>query len=292
MLIAVGLARNCAPVIEGNVRNIYSILANIAPGNFLFLIYENDSRDETSQILLDLQSSLHGLKVITETGVDRLYPERYRRLALCRNRLLQEVFQTIDPSTQGHLMMVDLDDRIGASLQEDQVKLALGTMDQHGLDGVFPVSRPNYYDIFALRAPGWCESDCLELFNRDRSRYGEMAAWFLRVTSKQKSVDEFPRGQLIPVESAFGGVGIYNLQAIRHSKYAVSSNHEQTVCEHVVFNRGLGELAILSDFVVEAPFEHMTWQLESNRKILLKRLGCFIADIRLMVQSLFQGQPR
>ena len=61
------------------------------------------------------------------------------------------------------------------------------------------------------------------------------------------------QGRLIPVESAFGGFGIYLLRSAIARRYDSSAKDR---CEHVAFNRGL-RLAVMPELELAAPSEHL-----------------------------------
>ena len=279
MLIAVGLVKNAGNVVDGNLRALHGVLERTCGDAFTLVVYENDSTDDTARRLAELARSLPRLKVISERGIDTRHPERIARLAHCRERLLAEA-RAIDAATPcTHYVVVDLDSQIAESLRAEQLAAVIRKLDVEGLDGIFPVSTPVYYDIAALRAPPWCDGDCVAERVRDLPRYGAYGAVLMHVVSKQKPIGEFPPGRLLPVESAFGGVGVYRFAAIRDKTYLSHDYATSPFCEHVVLHSQLGRLAIDTDFVVAAPKEHIALRTATAWQLWRQRLRSAVGDV-------------
>ena len=289
MLIAVGLVKNAASVVDRNVRTLHDVLERTCGDAFTIVVYENDSTDDTASRLGQLARSLPRLKVICERGVDARHPERIARIAHCRERLLAEA-RAIDAATPcTHYVVVDLDSRIAESIRPEQLSAAIRKLDDEGLDGVFPLSSPVYYDIAALRAPPWCAGDCILDRVRDLPRYGAYGAVLMHVVAKQKPVGEFPPGSLIPVESAFGGVGVYRFEAIRDKTYLSHDYVTSPFCEHVVLHSQLHKLAIDTDFVISAPAEHIALKTATEWQLWRQRLRSGLGDALRAAQRVFRA---
>jgi hypothetical protein len=72
----------------------------------------------------------------------------------------------------------------------------------------------------------------------------------------------------ISVRSAFGGVGIYDIEAISDAKYFLD-NHPEDVCEHVIFNQSVELKEISTSFIVTAPEEHVSYKRSMVQKLYL-----------------------
>jgi hypothetical protein len=103
--------------------------------------------------------------------------------------------------------------------------------------GVFAVSDPVYYDIYALRHEHWSPGDCWKAFRA--ARVERRAAVFQTlVCDRQVPIgkNEAP----ILVDSAFGGLALYRLSyALKASYVGIDDDGEET-CEHVSFNKDIG----------------------------------------------------
>jgi hypothetical protein len=104
-------------------------------------------------------------------------------------------------------------------------------------DAAFANQPLRYYDIWALRAKGWSESDCWKEYQDLLQTLPEREAKKIAVTSKMKSISE--KSKPIPVDSAFGGLGIYRIQAFLDGEYLGMDSSGNEICEHVHFHQKL-----------------------------------------------------
>jgi hypothetical protein len=92
-----------------------------------------------------------------------------------------------------------------------------------------------YYDIFALRSKGWCESDCWKDARQlVASGMHPLKAWRVSIRDKQKVIE--PTNTWIKVDSAFGGFAIYRIEAFIEGRYSTVTENESGVCEHISLN--------------------------------------------------------
>jgi hypothetical protein len=98
---------------------------------------------------------------------------------------------------------------------------------------LFGNSEPPFYDKWALRSSALgMDYDCL-LDRKQIARRGNCFTYSIAID---------PTGPILPVDSAFSGVALYSLPALRHSGCRYGSPH-QAGCEHVPFHtclRGKG----------------------------------------------------
>ena len=146
------------------------------------------------------------------------------------------------------------------NLDSASLKNALDVMASEGFAGVFPVSTPIYYDLFALRCRRWLNVDIFWIYWPLRLCFPFLPRHKLfRSVCKifQTPVERFDR--FTPVISAFGGLGIYNWNDVKGVWYGANNKFGVRVCEHVVFNKQIvGQLIIFKDLVCVAPKEHFT----------------------------------
>jgi hypothetical protein len=117
-------------------------------------------------------------------------------------------------------------------------------------DACFPIQSHGYYDLLALREKTWMPENPFRIireeilslgldtkdvglfrklineYKKDRIRKRELYAK-MKVFRRQR--------ELIEVESAFGGMGVYQSEIFQKVNYDKFDNHER--CEHVDFNR-------------------------------------------------------
>ena len=275
-----GLARDCEEEIVSNLEALIRIADSRDSCQCHFFLLENDSTDRTGELLCSFRESFSAqVRLWQLPGLSLTRPERIGRLAWCRNFLLEQIQQVvIDPKTSLYVP-IDLDDHIVASLEPASFWRAVDKIEGDVINGIFPLSRPYYYDLLALRAPGWVEADHQELVAAARPRLGWYRALQQFVFTRQLPLSSFAADTLIPVESAFGGIGIYRFGAISSSRYRVNWLDHCFECEHVSFNRGLNDLYIDTDFVVQAPAGHIAYQLMGYWQRLGFRIACALKDI-------------
>jgi hypothetical protein len=229
------------------------------------VIYENDSEDHTAKILEYFKRTHPSFDYISEHGVDRQFHHRPERIAHGRNRLLEYIRQS--QTTYDYMIMIDLDSVLEL-YHNDQLK-ELFKHDVNTWDVLTANCVGRYYDIWALRfdysvwdseihgslwKSGAVDYDCWVKvrFLGDKKKY---------IADNQIQIPA--DGPLIPVNSAFGGFGIYKMSSIQECMY--SANVAQTVtCEHVEFHRQLKErngarIFICPSFIVQGQPEHIVF---------------------------------
>jgi hypothetical protein len=246
-----GVARDCGPHLSGVFANLERIASCYDEVAFCFV--ENDSTDDTQARLAQFGRGRPSFHLFNLDGLGQL-PIRTLRLEYARNLYLS--FARTHPSVAqfDELVVIDMDDAGGFPLEPDRFRAARARLDQDaGLAGVFANQRGLYYDLWALRAAGWCPDDvwlamavaCMTPGVDDESAYERVMA------PRVRSID--PGAAVIDVDSAFGGLGIYRLSALRASPatYHGAQMHVLPVqnnglaivrmqcCEHVSLNLGL-----------------------------------------------------
>jgi len=258
-----GTARDCAIGLRERLEGLERAIARL-DCRVHFHIVENDSSDTTREVLQDFASSRSSVTLLLLDDLTARYPKREDRLAACRNMLLDSIAATSAGSSNGDAdraiyLPVDLDLDIDWSNITTELEEAIRAIHRGDVDGIFPSSTPRYYDIHALRAPGWNTRDAWVMLGESRSRAIAkwLPKWILRaahIHALQVPPQRLMRsGPMFKVDSAFGGFGVYRLQSIIDRTYASTA---QDNCEHVAFNRGL-RLAIRTTLVIPAPEEHL-----------------------------------
>jgi len=238
-VIVCGCTKNSARYIYKHLQLLY----DMAPlfETFKMLIYENDSTDNTVEILEQFKQTHPFFDYISEN-----LQTRVKTLALAhgRNTLLKYI--------QGfeYMIMVDLDDVI-ATFKPSQIKYLF---EHTEWDALFANCLGKYYDIWALRIERdkWTQLcpfqvidyDCWEAVQKYRTR---------QVVS-QHQISIPVSTPLIPVNSAFGGFGIYKVDKI-NGRY--NGFDGRIRCEHVEFHKGMKRLFICPKFLVNKQSEHI-----------------------------------
>ena len=188
--------------------------------NYRVVIFENDSTDQTPAILHMWESDNPRVKIISESILNlvAVMGSRFERLAYCRNRCLEHINGSREFDGYGYIMVVDIDLRGGWSYDglassffadNDWDAVASNSIGYHYL-------RKTYYDTLALKPRTILKKH-----------------WFYRLCGEGW---QFRRNDpLIPVQSAFGGLGLYRREVFLNRRYSGRAG-DREVCEHHAIN--------------------------------------------------------
>ncbi len=208
-----GVARDCSqhlPAVFANLERISSTYDEVA-----FCFVENDSQDDTQALLVEFGRGRQNYNLFNLNGLGQL-PIRTLRLEYARNSYL--AFARLHPSVCDFddLVVVDMDDAAGHPLESTAIQSAQNKLAaQHDLAAVFANQRGLYYDLWALRAKDWCPDDIWLAMATATLNTGlsDDAAYTQVFAPRVRSLD--PGSPPLEVESAFGGLGIYKLAALK-----------------------------------------------------------------------------
>lgn len=255
-IIIAGVCRDTGislPIIYENMNILTSSFKEVQ-----FIFIENGSQDNTKFQLKKLEDSDGRVKVIYLEGLNDLNL-RCHRLEYARNAYLAYIKNSYLLKDFDYLMILDLDEvNIGFSSNHTFKKSIDFLEKNNNCAGVFANQLPNYYDIWALRAPKIWNFDLYEEVFKEIVVNGldfealEKCEKFLNIRPLNISTKTDP----ILVESAFGGLGIYKLSYVlqndvpyigRSVNCFTDKNGNTTlfhaqICEHVSFNRGLRKM--------------------------------------------------
>lgn len=259
-----GLARDCASVLPWSLSSLDGLLQCFRRADVL--VVTNDSIDDTSQVLARWATGSASKMMFRPEGIATAVARRTDRLATLRNFYLLEMRRRIGAGRRFDLMIVFDFDGVnkGPDLAGAVCNAILTAPSDWG--GLFANQRQAYYDIWALRHPKWCPGDCWQEVGRSTKflrgplhRFAATAAVQRYLGRRQVKIkpDEPP----IPVQSAFGGLGIYKLSALDGAWYCGRDEAGLEVCEHVAFHacirqRG-SKLYIMPGLLNDAPLEHL-----------------------------------
>jgi hypothetical protein len=146
-----------------------------------------------------------------------------------------------------------------------------------------------YYDIYALRHPEWSPNDGWHYESNLRSKgMNPLSAREKAIYSRMITID--PRGEWIPVDSAFGGLAIYKRELFENARYSSVLPNGDHVCEHVTLHHTM-RLAGARLFINPA-LVNLGWNTHSESKLLMKRFNRVIKlilwkSIPVMRKNLF-----
>lgn len=250
MTITIGiLARDCAKALHSNIPLVEEV------GRFFkdydVIVYENDSKDDTKSVLTEWQHGNHRVLAIMEDTpkkehirpVEVPFPDksifRIQRMALCRNRILEEVRKRPSPDL---FCFIDID--IEKFFPESVVQaienapadwgalFANGAIYMKSDDRIFPYFMQ--YDSYAYVDRGVDPRKSGTWFVN--KRFHPITA--CRMNWKIKHQD------YLPCHSAFNGLGIYKWRLIKDQEYSLMQTPEleklkACMCEHIPFNMGI-----------------------------------------------------
>ena len=218
-IIICGVVKNCYDKISNNIN--LSIKTGQLFNNYEIIIYENNSIDKTKQILQEFKQNKN-INIISEdidyetikknskiwsykelTGSD--HPCRIEQISNSRNKVIEELNkQKYD--NFNYVIWIDLDSN-GWSLE--------GIIDSFNKKDIWDVvyangieRNTNYYDMYALRGLN--------------SYFGpEIVGEYFWLNIKQIKLKS---NKLIPVCSAFGGIGIFKKNIFKKYNYSCLIN--------------------------------------------------------------------
>ena len=225
----------CCINVEAYIKKNIDIIDNIGEKfkNYIVIIYENDSIDNTRKILL--KNYKKNYYYIFENDISDKIKSRIARIAYCRNKILDKI-KTLS-FNYDYLIMMDLD-----NVTTDKIVNTFDTCfcyDVNKWAGMFANQSDYYYDIFALRVKNFIEFNCWNEYHTYikytdiELNYENRSNIFNNYIGKYKTY--IPPNKLINVLSAFGGFGIYNKKYIENINYSI----ENEECEHVFFNKNI-----------------------------------------------------
>lgn len=230
VLIA-GMARDVAPFVRGEIERLLHCTKDFK--KVQVLVVESDSSDGTLQELDALKLDHFNFNYVSLGALSDTIKSRTERIAYCRNQVSRSLQENTLFSDVDFVMLADLDG-LNNLLTPQKIKQCWDV--KQDWDGIFANQADHYYDIYALRHPDWSPHDCGAQQLRLESILGRTLAHHLAVESKQICLSE--KLDLIEVESAFGGFGIYKKAAFLSGAY-IGSENGVDICEHVPFHSAL-----------------------------------------------------
>lgn len=272
--VLIGAARNIAEKLPHSLRTMIRIAT--LWGQSSIVIAENGSTDDTKAVLEKYRRSDPArFKVLTLDAEANDIPARTMRLALVRNRLLEYVHTHY--STHEYILMVDLDGILD-DFDIYSIRKAFQTPIQGGWDALFANSAGKYYDIWALRSPALNVGfDCWD-FVRHMQLQIRLPPEFAKEIAVKQYQNKIPVDrEPIPVDSAFGGLGLYRLaktvgcvyngqmtscSCTELIKNIIPGSCFPYTCEHVSFHKDMidkhgAKLFILPSLLVKSQDEHL-----------------------------------
>jgi glycosyltransferase involved in cell wall biosynthesis len=228
------------------------------------VLYENDSTDNTVEILTKFKKDNICFEFISETNIiERIkYTHLHNRVQIlehCRNTLLAYILKHF--VEYDLMIMIDLDN----VLERFNPKTILNAF-KYGDDWSALTANciGKYYDIWALRISDkiWRNDIHGKIWPKPLMH----DCWSQMVDNVHPRICINEYQQVIPINmpliqtsSSFGGLGIYKIKDIYACKYNSYNNlYMFCQCEHVLFHTKInGKIFICPSLLVSCPLEHI-----------------------------------
>lgn len=230
-IIICGIVRNCEYGLRRNIP-VINKLCDMAK-SYHVIMYENDSTDDTKQILREWEKSRPNIHITvndfntktipTKSNVNRFFSRaRIEKMAFYRNKYLEYIEQK--KLTADFIIIIDID------------------VDCFSLDGIID-SFEKYPQWDAVAANGYIYSPSAFFRKRYNDSYALVECGMEDIPQTEKSIKNkqykwafMKKGMpLLRVFSAFGGLAIYKFDAIKDCRYSAIDNDDKRVevrCEH------------------------------------------------------------
>jgi hypothetical protein len=284
-VVIAALARDCELALKDNIP-----LINELRNKFLWshvVVVENDSKDNTKEILFDWEKKNKDVKIISQDFGSKTIPDvtieitspttslyRIEKMSFYRNIYLDYIAtlsQEID-----YVIMIDIDVK---NFSVNGIVNSINTVNDNW-GGIFAngitknrflgFESKIYYDIFAVY-----EYPFRELFSYTSQSLEKTFRTINKNIKKQKFYN---------VISAFGGIGIYKYSAIKSLRYkAVKNafNENEGICEHIPFNMSIVEAQYKNYISRELLLEYGSHNFGLILKLFLHpKLFRFISNFR------------
>ena len=233
-VLLAGPVRNASAQIENDLRNLLSSLDQFK--EVFCLVIESDSDDDTVLRLEQFSKEFGNFSFISVGNLSKKLSKRTDRIAYCRNLIVDAVAADLKYSKIDYIAMADMD---GMNGLVTPAKIAQCWEVDEPWDVITANQLGEYYDTWGLSHPYWNPMDCWEQKRQLENLLGNNMAQNIAVTCKQSPID--PRADLIEVDSAFGGLGIYRREAFLAGRYAGTDDLAGgiDVADHTPYHREL-----------------------------------------------------
>jgi hypothetical protein len=228
--------RNPSKKFIKSIKKMYKIGKKFS--QFKILIIESDSSQKYHSYLNSFlgNNNIEIIKLGNLKSQIKYGDLRTARIAFARNTYLRYLKKHKKYQTYDYLIAFDSD---GISNLISYNKICEAISIKKDWSAQFPNQLIFYYDIYALRSKNWVEENYK--ITRDRYLSEGFSPKDAIVKSLSNKIIHINKNRgLIPVQSAFGGFGIYKVSRIGNSEY-IGTNNGSSKCEHVSFNKEINK---------------------------------------------------
>jgi hypothetical protein len=214
-------------------------------GTVEYFLVESDSNDSTPKILTTLKAENLGFDFKSLGELRTRFPDRIERIRHCRNVYVEYIKDEYPERKWDYVVVADLDG-MNSRVTTAGVKSSISKMKHW--DALFANQKHGYYDLFALRSSDWVECDLLKILRADegagkKNCQKSNPLVYLRNQKIRQEVlyskmRRIPRNsEVIRVDSAFGGLGIYKTEIFLKFDYSLNEGQVPDGSEHVTFHK-------------------------------------------------------
>lgn len=238
------LARDCYTPLKRNIPKFTELLNQFAE-NSIIQVIENDSIDGTKELLQTWSKEIPAVHIISEDTHQITYDPSQQAGALSRNQKMSnfrnKYLKILEKEHFDYLIVIDADlvdfDINSVILSVENAPSEWGALFANGRYFCNFFGKKvllKYYDLFAY-VPEPKQFEKLSIPFTFELTHKEMALFSDFLNYKRKSLPDY-----IECSSAFGGIGIYNLNKYKGQNYSTKKNERSSyfgaVCEHISFN--------------------------------------------------------
>ncbi|WP_190277121.1 hypothetical protein [Candidatus Planktophila dulcis] len=197
-----------------------------------FYVVESDSKDRTREKLEKLRNSTVNFRYISLGNLATAIPNRIERIRYCRNKYVEYIRENSEKFD--YVVVADLDG-INTGISRQAFESSFTSVLEWDMCAANQTG--GYYDIYALRAKGWCESDYLRELEVKSQGLNNRQLFHFRtalIYDRMKKINR--QSPWIAVESAFGGIAVYKSKLFLEADYSALDESALRQCEHVDFN--------------------------------------------------------
>jgi hypothetical protein len=231
-ILVVGLVRDCAHKVKNDVNKIRKSLNLFR--DIYWLLIESDSSDQSIEILGELSVKIKNFRFISLGSLKINLHRKTERLAFCRNAYLKEIYENSIYNTIDYVVVADFDG-LNSHITENAI---LSCFERDDWDVCTANQNGPYYDLWALRHEDWCPNDCWSQFGF-LNNYCKDQEEILFASIFSKMIRIPTKSDWIEVDSAFGGLAIYKIDAMKKGRYQGLNEKGNEICEHVLFHKDL-----------------------------------------------------
>tara|TARA_B100000242_G_scaffold161254_1_gene115133 strand:+ start:5401 stop:6285 length:885 start_codon:yes stop_codon:yes gene_type:complete len=277
-----GLSKNNINSLTKNIEFILEFKNNSKYKKINLLFVDSNSNDGSKDYLNKYSDEFEFFNVIHKDDLS-LINSRIEKIKICRNLCLKFIENNYKNNSLVYIPL-DTDFYLFSKTSPEKLDELIDYVLQMGNNaGIFPVSEPYYYDIFALRAKRWLNinSQLIVTNLKKYIRVGSFIFNYLFIFRYQLSPKHIELKKFT-VTSAFGGIGIYNLSNfdLKDKTYDVSKKSKDLYSEHLFFNKYFDYLEIKTDWVIDAPKEHILFKSFNYKDKIIYIIKTFKEDFK------------